>query len=103
MKNSTILKWVTGGLEALLGIPIIGGSIILSMSWTPLILMAILHTITIVISTKEHQPRAGNILGLITSIIGWIPFIGMILHMISALIILIDAYRSQVKSSRQFQ
>jgi hypothetical protein len=92
---STTLKWVSGGLEALLGIPVLGGLIIISTAWTPLFLMAILHIVTIVFAVKENEPKAGNILGLVTSLLGWIPVLGMIMHMISAVVILIDAYRSQ--------
>ncbi|RHW31480.1 hypothetical protein D1B31_21980 [Neobacillus notoginsengisoli] len=94
MRTSTILKWVTGGLEALLGIPVLGGLIILSTAWTPLFIMAILHVVTIVFAVRENETKAGNILGLITSLVGWIPFVGMVMHMISAVVILIDAYRS---------
>jgi hypothetical protein len=94
MKVSTILKWVSGGLEALLGIPVLGGAIVLSMAWTPLIIMAILHIVTIVFATREGQAKAGNILGLITSLIGWIPFVGMVMHIISAVLIMVDAYKS---------
>ncbi|WP_409273239.1 hypothetical protein V1499_01600 [Neobacillus sp. SCS-31] len=101
MKTSTILKWVTGGLEALLGIPVLGGLIILSTAWTPLFIMAILHIVTIVFAVQEHETKAGNILGLVTSLIGWIPIVGMIMHMISAVVILIDAYRANTRTYHQ--
>lgn len=101
MKISTILKWVSGGLEALLGIPVIGGAFVLSMAWTPLMFMAILHIVTIIFSTRDGQAKAGNILGLITSLLGWIPFVGMIMHIISAILIMVDAYKSNSKSVNQ--
>lgn len=36
----------------------------------------------------------GSILGIITSCIGWIPIVGMIMHIITAVFLLIDAYKS---------
>lgn len=101
MRISTILKWITGGFEALLGVPFLGGLFIVSNGWTPLFIMGILHIVTIVFAVQENETKAGNILGLITSVIGWIPFVGMIMHMVSAVVILIDAYRSDRNAVRQ--
>jgi hypothetical protein len=88
---SKILKWVTGGLEALLGIPVLGGSIVIGLAWTPLLVMAILHIITLIFSAKENETKHGSILGIITSLIGWIPFVGMVLHIITAVLLMVDA------------
>lgn len=93
MKISTVLKWVSGGLEALLGIPFLGGLIVLSMAWTPLFFMAALHIATLIFSVMEGKNKHGSIFGIITSCLAWIPFVGMILHIISAIILLIDAYK----------
>ncbi|WP_033828750.1 hypothetical protein [Bacillus andreraoultii] len=94
---STILKWVSGGLEAFWGIPVLGGTIILSMAWTPLWFMLILHIITLIFSVLEKRSFHGSVLGIITSCIGWIPILGMIMHMVTALILFIDAFRAQYK------
>lgn len=94
MKTSTILKWVSGGLEALWGIPVLGGVVILSLVWTPLFIMAALHIVTLVFCVKENTNKTGNILGVITSLIGWIPIVGMVMHIISAIVIMLDAYKS---------
>lgn len=96
MKNNSIsktLKWVSGGFEALLGIPIIGGTIVVSFLWTPLVLALALHIATLIFSAKEGTARHGSILGIVTSCIGWIPFVGMIMHIISAIILMVDAYK----------
>ncbi|WP_156288518.1 hypothetical protein [Oceanobacillus salinisoli] len=95
MKISTILKWVSGGLEAFWGIPIIGGTIILAYAWMPLMVMLILHIVTLVFSVREREKFHGSILGIITSTIGWIPIVGMIMHIITAVFLLIDAYHSK--------
>lgn len=94
MKVSTILKWVTGGLEAFLGIPIIGGSIVLAYLWTPLMLMGILHIITLVFSLRDNESKHGSILGIVTSAIAWIPFVGMVMHIITAILLMVDAAKA---------
>ncbi|MBV7506654.1 hypothetical protein KW850_15425 [Bacillus sp. sid0103] len=96
MSTSRILKWVSGGLEALLGIPVLGGSIVLSLVWTPLAIMLILHIVTLVITKKEGSGSiTGSVLGIITSCIGWIPFVGMVMHIISAIILMVDAAKAE--------
>jgi hypothetical protein len=93
LKISTLLKWVSGGIEGLLGIPFLGGLIILSTTWTPLIIMVVFHTVTLIFSVREGTNRHGSILGIVTNCIGWIPIVGMIMHIITAVILLIDAYK----------
>jgi hypothetical protein len=85
---------VSGGLEALLGVPVLGGTIILGMAWTPLGAMLVLHIVTLIFSLREDENKHGSILGIVTSAIGWIPFVGMIMHIITAVILLIDAARA---------
>jgi hypothetical protein len=97
MGTSTILKWITGGLEAFLGVPILGGAIVIGFGWTPLLVMLVLHIVTLIFSVKEFQNKHGSILGIITSVLAWIPVVGMIMHMISGLLLIIDAYRSKTR------
>jgi hypothetical protein len=87
------LKWVSGGIEAVLGIPFLGGSIVLGFGWTPLLLMLVFHIVVLVLSKKVGVKATGNIIGIVTSVIGWIPFVGMIMHILSAVFILRDAAR----------
>lgn len=94
MKTSTILKWVSGGLEAFLGIPVFGGIVIVSLLWTPLAIMLALHIVTLIFSSKENEKRHGSILGIVTSAIGWIPVVGMIMHIITAVLLMVDANKS---------
>lgn len=91
MTLSRIMKFITGGAEAFLGIPLIGGAYVLSTGWTALLVMFILHLITVVIAYRERGSIVGNILGMVTSVIAVIPIVGMIMHIISAIVILIDA------------
>lgn len=93
MKISAILKWITGGLEGIVGIPFLGGLLVLSTMWAPLYILLALHIITLVFSIREKQHVHGSILGIITSCIAWIPFVGMVMHIITAVFLLLDAYK----------
>lgn len=100
MSSSKVLKWVTGGLEAILGIPILGATIVLSFLWIPLFVMLILHIITLVITKKEGGSTTGSILGIVTSCIAWIPFVGMIMHILTAIFLMIDASKTDSKENQ---
>ncbi len=90
-----LLKWVTGALEALLGIPVLGGTIVVSLLWLPLLFMLVLHIVTLVLAKKANMSANGNMLGIVTSCLAWIPFVGMILHILSAIFIMMDAARKE--------
>jgi hypothetical protein len=93
MSTSRTMRWVTFGLEAFLGIPIIGASVILGFFWAPLLIMLVLHIVTLNLCLKERADRGGSILGIVTSAIGWIPIVGMIMHWITAIVLLISALK----------
>ncbi|WP_413376254.1 hypothetical protein [Alkalihalobacillus sp. 1P02AB] len=88
---SRVMKWIFGGLEAFWGIPFIGGLIILSLAWIPLGIMLILHIIGLVFASKENRSKTGHILGILASALGWIPGVGMILHILAAIFLMIEA------------
>lgn len=100
-KISTILKWVTGGLELFWGLPFIGGMIIVSLAWTPLALMLILHIITLVFSSKENKKIYGSVLGIVTSVVAIIPFVGMVMHIITGILLLVDANNQQKQQNNK--
>ncbi|MFD1363296.1 hypothetical protein [Lentibacillus salinarum] len=95
MSLSRMMKWITGGCEAFLGIPIVGGSFILSTTWGALLAMFILHVITLLITQKEKGSIAGSVIGMVTSFVGVIPIIGMIMHIATAVVLLIDAGKNE--------
>ncbi|WP_367579308.1 hypothetical protein [Shouchella patagoniensis] len=88
---SRVMKWTFGGLEALWGFPMIGGLLILSLAWVPLGIMLILHIIGLVFAAKENRSKTGHILGVLASALGWIPGVGMILHILAAVFLMIEA------------
>lgn len=89
--TSRTLKWITGGLEAFLAIPFLGGLFILSFAWTPLMIMFFLHILTLVFCVNEGKSIAPSILGVVTACLGWIPIVGFVLHVITAIFLLVDA------------
>lgn len=89
---AVILKWISGGLEALLGIPVLGGTIIIALAYIPLIVMLIFHIATLIVCVREDKSKAGSIMGIITNVLAWIPFLGMVMHIITAVILLVSAY-----------
>ena len=98
MSVSRILKWITGAFEAFLGIPILGGAFIINFLWTPLFIMLAFHIVTLILTKKDGGATVGSILGIITSCIGWIPVVGMIMHIISAVFLMINAATPNDKS-----
>ncbi len=91
MTGSRIMKWITGSLELVLAIPIFGAAIVLSSAYTALGLMLILHIVTLVLSVKNKEPYYGSVLGVITSVVAWIPLVGWIMHLLSAILIMVTA------------
>lgn len=86
-------------MEAALGIPILGGTIIVSLLWTPLVVTLALHIVAVVLSKEEKRPITGNVLGIVTSCVGWIPILGMIMHIITAIFILVEAGSNKILDS----
>lgn len=91
MSTGRILKWVVGGIEAALGIPLLGGTIVISLMYTPLLITLTLHIVALIFSKKEDRPITGNVLGIVTSCLAWIPILGMIMHIVTAILVLIEA------------
>ncbi len=94
MSISRIMQWVTGVAEALLGIPLIGGIYIFSNAWTPLFVMLLLHILTLILAKRDGRWIAGSVIGIITSVIAWIPIVGMVMHWISAIALIISGLQS---------
>ncbi|WP_438434020.1 hypothetical protein [Gorillibacterium sp. sgz500922] len=90
MPISKTLKLVTGLIELVLGIPIVGGLIVLSSGWSVLGIMLIFHIVTLIVSNQERTGGLGSVCGIVTSCLAWIPFLGMLLHLATAVVLLIS-------------
>lgn len=91
MSGSRIMKWITGALEIFLGIPLIGAAVIVGLVWTPLAVMLVLHIVTLVLSVQNNETKYGSIMGIVTSCIAWIPFVGMIMHILTGIFLMVSA------------
>lgn len=98
MSLARIMRLTTGGLEAFLAIPFIGGLFVVSQGYVPLVFMFILHLITLFLSKSNNSPTIGSVFGIITSLIAWIPFVGFTAHVITALILLITGAMSDKRT-----
>ncbi|MFC7750563.1 hypothetical protein ACFQWB_11570 [Paenibacillus thermoaerophilus] len=94
MRPGQLLLWITGALELLWGFPVLGGLLVINFLWTPLALMFVLHIITFVVCSREGLSRTGSTIGVVTSLIAWIPFVGMVMHLITGAVLLLTASRS---------
>lgn len=94
MTSSRILKLVTGASELFLAIPILGGAIVIGSGYGVLTVMFIFHIITLVLSNKNREPIYGSVLGIVTSVLAWIPILGWALHLIAGILLLISAAQS---------
>ncbi|CAG7650184.1 hypothetical protein ACFQI7_28865 [Paenibacillus allorhizosphaerae] len=91
MTGSRVLKWITGAFEVFLAIPVVGAAVVLGSAYTALGVMFILHVITLILSAKNKEPFYGSILGIITSVLAWIPLLGWILHLITGILLMVTA------------
>ena len=98
MKISVALLWITGLAEAALAIPFIGGGFVVSTGYTALGVMFVLHAVTLFFCFREYSPKSGSILGIITSLLAWIPLIGWALHLLTAIVLIISAAVSGSRS-----
>jgi uncharacterized membrane protein YhaH (DUF805 family) len=96
---SRILKWVSGGFEAFLGIPFLGGTFILASGWAPLQFMFFFHLTAMIVCAVQKQRMHGSILGMITSVVGLIPVVGMMMHILTAFVLIVDAVRGDRKKN----
>jgi hypothetical protein len=89
------MKLLTGVMEAVLAIPVIGGFIVIASGYWALVVMCVLHAATLIISARRQDSYYGSVLGIATSMLAWIPFLGWTLHLATAILLLVSALRSK--------
>lgn len=92
MKNGVKISLAIIGIflivcEFFYGIPFLGGSVILSFGWQPLLFNALLYLVLIIILLVDSQNSIKPMfvipfLGLIGSFVAFLPVIGMVIHWI---------------------
>ncbi|QMV42472.1 hypothetical protein [Cohnella cholangitidis] len=91
MSNSRVLKWITGSIEIFLAIPLIGALVVMGSGYTVLVITLILHIVTLVLSSSNKEPIYGSVMGIITSLLAWIPFVGWLLHLLTGIFLMVTA------------
>ncbi|RSL31466.1 hypothetical protein D7Z54_20730 [Salibacterium salarium] len=92
MTLSALAKFISGGFEALLAIPFIGGSIVFFTGYSALGIALVLHIITLLLTFVYRTAKTPSIIGIITSLIAGIPVIGWIMHTITAILLIVSAF-----------
>ena len=98
LSNSKALKLATAILETILAIPVLGGTIVVATLYWALAIMFILHLITLILSVINKESFYGSIVGLVTSCLAWIPFLGWALHVITAILLYVTAFKKENRS-----
>lgn len=91
MSVSKKFKWVTGVLEIILAIPVLGASILMNVGFGVLLFMLVLHIVTLILTIKDNGTKIGSILGIITSCIAWFPTLNMVPHILTAFFLIMSA------------
>lgn len=97
LSNSKALKLTTAILETILAIPVLGGAIVMGTLYWALAIMFVLHLITLILSVINKESFYGSVVGLITSCLAWIPFLGWALHLITAILLYVTALKKENK------
>lgn len=91
MSSSRVMKIITGLFEAVLAIPVLGALIVIGFGYIPLAIMLVLHIVTLILTNKDKGAFAGSVLGIVTSCVAWIPFVGWVMHLASAIVLFVNA------------
>lgn len=87
LKNSKKLKMYSAIGESVLGIPVVGGAIVLKLAFLPLAAMFVLHIVTLIHCNREGVDKVGSVVGIVANVLGWIPIFGMIMHILTAVVL----------------
>jgi uncharacterized membrane protein len=95
MSNSRAMKLLTGVLEAVLAIPVLGGFIVIASGYWVLVVMCVLHAVALIVCVRHQDSYYGSVMGIVTSMLAWIPFLGWLLHLVTAILLFVSALRSR--------
>jgi len=84
MKQHKLFQLITAIGETLLGFPVAGGLLVIASLWSALAVMLVLHILAFIFCSEAKKNTTGSTLGIVTSLIGWIPVVGMVMHIITA-------------------
>lgn len=90
------LKWITGISHLILILCYLIQGLV-DLKGIPLLIVITLHIITILLAKKEGINAYANYVGIITTLVAFFPYIAIILHIIAAIFLLLDAASTNTK------
>lgn len=102
-----ILAFIMLFKEALLGLPVFGGTYVVSMAWAPLGTNITMYIIMLLITVLDRSNEARSslstiaIVGIIANAIAFIPFVGMFMHWLMFFLMLV--YIGIVLNTREYR
>ncbi|PEX84465.1 hypothetical protein [Bacillus cereus] len=90
------LKWTTG-ISHLLLIPYYLLQGLVDLYGIPLLIVITLHIITILLAKKEGMKTYTNYIGILTILVAFYPYVAIVLHIIAAIFLLLDAASTNTK------
>lgn len=102
-----ILGFIMLFKEALLGLPVFGGTYVVSMAWAPLGTNITMYIIMLLITVLDRSNEARSslstiaIVGIIANAIAFIPFVGMFMHWLMFFLML--GYIGIVLNTREYR
>jgi len=101
-KISAALKASIAFLEILMAIPVVAWMFVITTGF-PIFIMLLFHTVSLIVATKTQTKILGNILGIFASFLAIIPVLGWLLHVTTAIVLLVDVikYRKKEKSESE--
>ncbi|WP_350343611.1 hypothetical protein PRVXT_002923 [Proteinivorax tanatarense] len=91
MSKSRISKWVIGVLELLIGLSLLGEPIAFGFFWIPVLALLGLHVISLFLSKEVSGLTRGNIFGIITAFVSWVPLLRNIMRIVTAIFVFYEA------------
>ncbi|WP_414045118.1 hypothetical protein [Macrococcus equi] len=102
-----ILGFIMLFKEALLGLPVFGGTYVLSLGWAPLGTNISLYILMLIITAVDRTNEARGslsfiaIVGIIANSIAFIPFVGMFMHWLMFFLMLV--YIGIILNTREYR
>jgi len=93
LSASETMKLLTGAMEAVLAVPVPGGFLMPASGCWILVAMCVLHAAALIVCVRHRDSYSGSVMGIIPSMLAWIPFPGWLLHLVTAVLLFVSALR----------
>ncbi len=88
---------IAGIFEAVMAIPIIGWLMGMGSSGFFWIVGLIINIVVLILVVKSKKGIAGNVVGIIANIIGWVPILGWFFHLIATILLFVLFFKEERK------